>query len=306
MHFPIAISKDTSSLANILDVPNGKACNCYCDGCKQTLIAANNGEVRVAHFKHEKNDANCPFNTNYETYIHWLAKEIFKTLENINLPSIRFNNLSFNHQEHTKLVNTFKKYLNDAGILESEYNSNQLSLVNTILQRSKTYKIDGWAIEQPIETGLGKIVVDIVLQINKTQLFIEPYWTNPISADKITKLANYNTSTIAIDLSSFVKKQFFTIAEFTKFLENDISSKSWTFINTIKTAKLISNLFSEIFKLKLEEKKIQVLKNRNISTELNKKMIEINTKEIEVIKLRQEAEDLSSKIIPINLNDLFS
>jgi hypothetical protein len=306
MHFPVAKSKLTNLLVNVSDVPNGKACNCYCDGCKQDLIAANNGEIRKAHFKHEKRDPNCPFDANYETYVHWLAKEIFKTIENINLPSILYDTLNFETAKLTEIVNKLKIHLNYVGILESDYNPNQLNFTSIVLQNSKNYKIDGWAIEQVMETHLGKIVVDVVLQINKNNLFVEPYWTNPLTTDKLIKIASCNISTIAINLSPFIKRQFFTIQEFTKFLQEDINHKSWAFINSIKADQLVSNLFNENFKLKLNAKKDLALKNRKINEELKSKMVEINQKEVELLRLRAEASKLADNITKINFSDLFS
>ena len=60
-------------LMYINDVPNGLECNCICPGCKEKLIAKNDGKVREHHFAHASNKE-CI--TGYQTMIHLLAKAI--------------------------------------------------------------------------------------------------------------------------------------------------------------------------------------------------------------------------------------
>ena len=55
------------------DVPNGLECNCICPGCKEKLIAKNDGKIREHHFAHSSNKE-CV--TGYQTMIHLLAKAI--------------------------------------------------------------------------------------------------------------------------------------------------------------------------------------------------------------------------------------
>lgn len=55
------------------DVPNGLECGCVCPGCKEKLIAKNDGKIREHHFAHASNKE-CI--TGYQTMIHLLAKAI--------------------------------------------------------------------------------------------------------------------------------------------------------------------------------------------------------------------------------------
>lgn len=55
------------------DVPNGLECNCVCPGCKEKLIAKNDGKIREHHFAHSSNKE-CV--AGYQTMIHLLAKAI--------------------------------------------------------------------------------------------------------------------------------------------------------------------------------------------------------------------------------------
>ncbi|MCP2936044.1 competence protein CoiA, partial [Salmonella enterica subsp. enterica serovar Typhimurium] len=88
MKLPIAINKTTNELVNAKDVPNGLACDCFCPGCGEDLIAVNEGKVKGPHFRHTT--SNCSIGGNYESYIHWLSKEVFKHLDSITLPPIIF------------------------------------------------------------------------------------------------------------------------------------------------------------------------------------------------------------------------
>ena len=62
-----------SRLMFVDDVPNGLECGCVCPGCKEKLIAKNDGKIREHHFAHASNKE-CI--TGYQTMIHLLAKAI--------------------------------------------------------------------------------------------------------------------------------------------------------------------------------------------------------------------------------------
>ena len=68
------------------NVPNGLDCGCVCPGCKEKLIAKNDGKIREHHFAHASNKE-CI--TGYQTMIHLLAKAII--LQNKVLPGFGIN-----------------------------------------------------------------------------------------------------------------------------------------------------------------------------------------------------------------------
>lgn len=70
-----------NKLVHIDSVKNGLECGCICPGCKEKLVAKNDGKVREHHFAHVSgNDCG----TGYQTIRHILGKEIL--FENRTMP----------------------------------------------------------------------------------------------------------------------------------------------------------------------------------------------------------------------------
>lgn len=67
-----------NQLKNIDEVPNGLECNCICPGCKEPLIAKNEGKIREHHFAHTS-DSECVLG--YQTMIHLLTKDIIEEMK---------------------------------------------------------------------------------------------------------------------------------------------------------------------------------------------------------------------------------
>lgn len=71
------------NLRHISEVGNGLSCNCVCPNCGESLIAKNDGLVKVAHFAHSKGvecEGACM------SRIHILAQIFFQEQKWINLP----------------------------------------------------------------------------------------------------------------------------------------------------------------------------------------------------------------------------
>ena len=60
-------------LVYIDSVKNGLECGCICPGCKENLVAKNDGKIREHHFSHKSN-TDCV--SGFQTMIHLLAKDI--------------------------------------------------------------------------------------------------------------------------------------------------------------------------------------------------------------------------------------
>lgn len=76
-------------MVSVGTVLNGKACNCICPGCKQTLIACNNERnIRQAHFKHEgeNNTSTSNHSSCYMAALHYLAEQIIRDHKEVMAP----------------------------------------------------------------------------------------------------------------------------------------------------------------------------------------------------------------------------
>ncbi len=76
---PCGINKD-GKVVYIDDAKNGLACECFCPGCKQALIARNDGTERKHHFAHSHN-VECEHG--YQSALHYMAKDLFLEMEHL-------------------------------------------------------------------------------------------------------------------------------------------------------------------------------------------------------------------------------
>lgn len=243
LKFPIALKRETNLLANASEVENGLNCKCYCYDCKEDLIAINNDKnIQIDHFRHQK-DTKCK--GTYETYIHWLAKEVFKELKSIELPEIRFKNLYHEYFEN------FKNFEFKLNTIYNKYSvPKELRLFykyDFILQKKQTLKFEQCLTEETFKTSKGLYIADIVLISEKTKMLVEPYFSNQIDSYKYEKIAESDLSTLAIDLRQFVRMNnyIFTIEHFKKFIISDLNSKVWMYLRTKKVNALLKIFYIE-------------------------------------------------------------
>jgi len=297
IHIPIALSRETNKLVNAKDVLHGE--DCYCTECNGDLYAVNKEKIQRAHFRH-KPDSNCKFKNNYESYIHWLTKEVFKEIDTIELPVISTSDLgSLKPIFHKKLEAYF--HANNLSNEISEVDLHYMIIKSKVELQAKTkIKIDSCKIEVPYKTKDGDIKVDVVLYIGNQELFIEPYFTSKIDEDKHRKIADINISTISINLLDYVRKHayLFTINDFKHFLMNNISSKKWEFIRVEKSKRLIYIYnFDDIFNKEEIKKDIEEKKR---TSEL------IKDKERQQYLLNKEIEQLKEDKKKVNINRFFN
>ena len=87
MRFAYNIKKE---IVSVINVDNGKKCNCTCYCCGIPVIA-NQGKKNEWHFKHESK-ADCSYSKNpKETDLHLLAKSVFDETKTLMLPVVKFN-----------------------------------------------------------------------------------------------------------------------------------------------------------------------------------------------------------------------
>lgn len=272
--YPIALDMLSNKLVDVRDVENGKACNCYCFECKQDMVAINNVTKQRPHFRHDSN-SNCSLN--FETYIHWLTKELFKEIDVLYLPDLDVSEIK------STINNNLLELYNSKSVpsILREIINNEL--IENIRKRSKCIKLEIVEIEELYSTSLGDIRVDIVLKFQgkdgvEKKLFIEPFYSNGIDNTKLNKLKELKIPTISIDLWSFVNKKshLFSKSIFKGFLINNITSKSWEYYN-------LDALLLQKDVLKIENRIKNNFENINIFKKLANN-INVIDDEIETVK----------------------
>lgn len=86
------------------EVPNGKQCGCLCAECGGTLVAKNNGRIKVHHFAHSGGNDSIKCS---QTALHLLAKEIIA--EERIVPVSRNGKIEFHSADKIEL----EKFLDD-------------------------------------------------------------------------------------------------------------------------------------------------------------------------------------------------
>ena len=133
--YPIAFHKQTESLVNISDVTDDNNRELICFECKGNFIAVR--KHQTPHFKHKPN-SKCEGNV--ESYIHWLTKEVFKEITEMEIPEICKDDLTFNQREKldnqvNRLIekhvpeNLQRKFMNDINLTRESYQTAVVDLV---------------------------------------------------------------------------------------------------------------------------------------------------------------------------------
>ncbi len=272
--YPIAYNKLTKELVNISDVTEHNKTHLICKDCEGVFISYLNH--KTPHFKH-KSITNCE---KVESYIHWVTKEVFRNIDTIKLPKIFKTDLT--ETQRKELKTAIDNLINDK-VPETLHIYFWRNFKKNITENIE-FKIDEVEIEKPYTTRLGNIKVDIVANINNQELFIEPYFTNPIDNLKKEKLIQHGTPTIAINLVLFIEKfgYGYTIENLTKYLIS-IEGKSWVYFRENQIKNHISKYLGYV--------KEEIEKNKNI-------IEKHNTKTKEIVRLKKELKILEDKIKP--------
>lgn len=289
--FPYAIEKDSNKIVSPSEVKNGKQCNCVCFQCKQNMIAINNPENKQKpHFRHDV-DSNC--NVNFETFIHWITKEIFKKIDILYIPEIDIDKVKIKIE--SKLAPIFNENKSPKKLREI--------IIDELVQKVggvNKIQIQNVSIEESFKTSEGDIRVDIVLRFknknNETRiLFIEPYFSSQIDYVKLAIIKKLNVSTISINLIDFIAKKshLFDIKELRAFIVNDIKSKNWVYYNL---DKLLSDKKIETVKKKLFDKSESINKHKSIMQDIKQLYDNINIIETQIKELYIDLGKLKNEV----------
>lgn len=153
--------------------------NLICPECKNNFIAVLNH--RKPHFKH-KPHSTCLGSP--ESYLHWLTKEVFKQIKEIEIPELLIDDLP--EKPRQKFQNKYNKII-DANIPAS-FRSIFKKGLKKELSESRKVSIDKYDIEKEFKTKSGPIVVDIVAEINTRKILINPFFSNPVDEEKKEKV----------------------------------------------------------------------------------------------------------------------
>ncbi|WP_156833708.1 hypothetical protein [Christiangramia salexigens] len=288
--YPIALKKENNQLAEIQNVPNGKACNCYCFYCKGDLIAVNKEENKVTdHFKHYPG-SNCTLS--FETYLHWLTKKIFERFDFIKLPSITFKDLyvkywCFESEKTKKIKDLFSKYNlpeEFRDIIQYEFDLNVLN----------PFKIELCTTEKRLKNEEEQIQPDILLKLDSMDLLVEPYVTSKVDARKLAKIKEIDISTLAIDLNTFRKENRleFTEEDLTNYLLLD-SCKEWLYLSKSFREELF-NEFMCLLDKRLNERISMVQDYANHAADIEKNGNEMKSTQDTIEQLERKIRSLES------------
>ncbi|WP_412984753.1 hypothetical protein [Pontimicrobium sp. IMCC45349] len=292
--YPIAYNNITNQLVEIQNVTKDNKENLICNECKDNFVAVINHQT--PHFRH-KPDSNCI--GSLESYIHWVSKEIFKTIQEIEIPELTIDELP--EKQRQKFQKMYNEIL-DQNIHDTLRSRFRKSFKNNLTE-SKRIKIYNIEIEKQYKTPIGDIRVDIVSNFQNKEIFIEPFFTNSIDKTKKAKLELLETSTLSINLKKFIEyyNSNYSIQILKDYLISK-ESKKWAFLSNKTYDKCIKDykeyLNTEIKKneelinshtIKLEEFSSLMLQRNKLEINLNQiqnKISELN------IKLRELGEEV--------------
>lgn len=191
-----------NNLMFIDNVPNGLEYGCICPGCKEKLIAKNDGKIREHHFAHTSNKE-CI--TGYQTMIHLLAKAII--FNKRILPGFAMNN--------KPIVATQ---------IGCEVRLEDLNIIPDVLAIA------------PVELNYSYIGMNIGSITKEIPFIIEIYVTHKVDEEKAKIIKDSGIPAVEIDLS----KSEATTAE--ELIKEIYTPANWTYINKEIGQKLVPKI----------------------------------------------------------------
>ena len=303
--YPIAYHREADVLVEATkDTPKGKNYTYICRDCNEEMTFVPGKKVR-AHFKH-KPGSQCQGSV--ETFVHWVTKEILLKEKKIKLPPVLGIDL-LSDKTNKKYREKIKLLLEREGLSKVTF-YNELSLPKfkidkKALAREKALvKFDNVNIEKRYKTKKGDvIVVDVVGEVGGREIFIEPFYTSPLTDYKRAKLRDVNNSCISIQLCDYLLKNGhydYSIPELTRFIVDDTSCKKWEYINAEVEERLVDALISNLI-VDLKEKLVESKKKAISLSALKEKEEKENKliKQIDVLSnqsdnLKQEIKELKN------------
>lgn len=294
LKYPCAFDNVTNKIVEISQVTKENKANLICPICKEGFVAVINHPTQ--HFRHKPNTI-CTGNS--ETFLHWVVKEIFKDINEFEIPEIYIDDLPENKRQ---IFQKKKSEILDANIPDSFYSEFKKGL-KSFLFNSKKVLINKIKTEEEFETKFGDVVIDIVAYNEDEKIFIEPFFSNPIDKEKKKKLSLINIPTLSINLKSFLESngEFYIINSLKKYLISK-ESKTWSNLIDEECDKYIENyenyLIEEIERnkdlIEIHNSKLKKISNLNLVIEKRKKDVSIIMGKIS--ELEREIKDLEIEL----------
>jgi hypothetical protein len=173
-------------------VEGGLACGCVCPACDEHLIANIGMHIKQPYFSHQSG-RECE--AAYQTALHLLAKEVLAEEKKILLPPLS--------------VTVQDQFVRDAKdkiqLLKSRLVNIPAEICDPITPKEITKVRDGCyqTFQQAdIEKSLGKIIPDVVMQVNGRKLLVEIFVTHPVTEEKRRWLEENSLPMIEFDFSA--------------------------------------------------------------------------------------------------------
>lgn len=265
----IAYKKNTEEIMNILDVPNGLACDCVCIGCSSNLVAKANIKEKTyqvpAHFAHESiNDCK----DGLKTILYKLTKNIIKERGLIYLPKIE------ELMEHSA-VDSLGATINEESIAVfggKEYVINNFSESD----KGANQKYPDLLIE--VDNNGTKETIQVEILLNKT---VDKRKRHPYIENSIQKGYYHHIRIDMLNIMDIINREAVEDSQFvfdknylTKILTEHLNRYSWLIIKegNIFKDQHKSNFEKLQKKIKERNEKILLMKNKLINEYQGKKV----------------------------------
>jgi len=283
--YSIAFDNKTNKLVEISDINSTNNKNLICKSCQGELIAVINHNT--PHFRHK---VDCGASS--ETYIHWVCKEIFRTLSKIELPEFLIQDLSseYRHEFQAKKNAIIEEKV--PVTLRTEFKK----VLKKELMESKDYLITKIDSEKKSQSKFGDVKIDIVAYSKDDRIFIEPFLSNPIDIEKEKKLKEIDISTLSIDLNLFIDHYGwdFKLEKLRKYLISK-RYKKWSYLNKNTFKEYLLNYEKHIL-LMVDYYKDEINDHKQKIKDIEKLEKEYMILKHEISQLNTKERKLTSKI----------
>lgn len=261
IHYPVAINQETNKPIHAAEIKVNTSYNCICFHCNENLTVINSSKNKQRpHFRH-KPESNCT--ANFETFIHWLTKVVFKNIKTIKLPAVTTNEINITYSFiDVEIEKLYKKY-KIPNELKCYFKGKKIIAASNIIT------IDGYSIEERFDTVLGKIRVDIVIKSGGNTLLIEPFYAHQIDRVKYSKLETKDLTTLAIDLNNFISKYDVLMTEklLEDYIANDLGCKTWIYIKK-EEYEIYQKKYVNLIELNIKNNLKKLEECKNILTQI--------------------------------------